>query len=123
MAGIKPYRATSHWKKLRLQVLRRDAYTCHYCGDTANEVDHVYPKVRGGEDSLENCVAACRKCNILKKDKIDVVFLAATSTPPAFMERISPIRTNPDKSGQNITTSIQIDSDSPFIDAYQSGAN
>ncbi len=54
--GLKPYRATSHWKKLRLQVLKRDAYTCAYCGDVANEVDHRVAKVKGGEDSLDNCV-------------------------------------------------------------------
>ena len=82
--ALKPYRATSHWKKLRLQVLRRDAYTCHYCGDVANEVDHVVAKVRGGEDSLDNCVAACRKCNIAKKDKDVSLFLARASTPPCL---------------------------------------
>ncbi len=72
----KPYRATAGWKKIRLKVLQRDAYTCAYCGDVANEVDHVYPKSKGGEDTLDNLVAACRRCNILKKDKTDTVFLA-----------------------------------------------
>ena len=80
MRVTKPYRATSHWKKLRLQVLARDAWTCTYCGDVANEVDHVWPKVRGGEDTLDNCVACCRKCNNLKKDKPEHVFLAQRST-------------------------------------------
>ena len=81
--SLKPYRATSHWKKIRLQVLRRDAYTCTYCGDVANEVDHVIAKVRGGEDVLDNLVAACRACNLRKRDK-DAVFLGAASTPPVF---------------------------------------
>ena len=77
--ALKPYRATSHWKKIRLQVLRRDAYTCMYCGDVANEVDHVYPKSKGGQDELDNLVAACRSCNNKKRDR-DAVFLAQRST-------------------------------------------
>ncbi len=44
--ALKPYRATAHWKKIRLQVLKRDAYTCAYCGDVANEVDHRIAKVK-----------------------------------------------------------------------------
>jgi hypothetical protein len=121
--ALKEYRATSHWKKLRLQVLRRDAYTCHYCGDVANEVDHVVPKVKGGEDSLDNCVAACRRCNILKKDKDQAVFLAQRSTPPAFTVRISPKSDKQSKLVQNGHTSVRISPDSPFISPDQSGAN
>ena len=76
----KQYRSTAQWKKIRLKVLNRDAYTCAYCGDTANEVDHIWPKSKGGEDTLDNLVAACRRCNILKKDKTDTVFLGSAST-------------------------------------------
>jgi hypothetical protein len=79
--ALKPYRATSHWKKIRLKVLNRDAWTCNYCGESANEVDHVYPKSKGGEDTLDNLVAACRRCNIKKKDAI---FLGSASTPLPF---------------------------------------
>jgi hypothetical protein len=122
--ALKPYRATAHWKKLRLQVLRRDAYTCAYCGiSPVNEVDHRVPKVRGGEDSLENCVAACRQCNIAKKDKDEAVFLAQRSTPPAFRFKNSPIGGNQSKSVQNGHTTVRIDPDSPFISPERSGAN
>lgn len=119
----KTYRSTTHWKKLRLKVLRRDAYTCAYCGDVADEVDHIIPKVRGGEDSMENCVSACRKCNIQKKDKPVGVFLAQRSTPPAFRSEIYPIGRNQSKPVQNGHTSVRIDADSPFIDPDQSGAS
>ena len=121
--ALKPYRSTPHWKKLRLQVLRRDAYTCTYCGDVADQVDHVWPKSRGGEDTLENCVAACAKCNSAKRDKMDTVFLAQTSTPPDLVSLLSPIQTNADKSRQNGHTTVQISPDSPFIKSDQSGAN
>lgn len=120
----KTYRSTAQWKKLRLKVLRRDAYTCAYCGThDANEVDHIIPKVKGGEDSLENCVACCRRCNIQKKDKSVGVFLAQRSTPPAFRSEIYPIGRNQSKPVQNGHTSVRIDADSPFIDPDQSGAS
>jgi len=121
--ALKPYRSTPHWKKLRLQVLRRDAYTCTYCGDVADQVDHVWPKSRGGEDTLENCVAACAKCNSLKRDKMDTVFLAQPSTPPVLGSLLSPMRTNPDKSRQIGHTTVQISPDSPFIKSDHSGAS
>ena len=61
-------------------MLRRDAYTCTYCGDTSDDmqVDHVIPKVSGGEDVLENLVSACRRCNLAKGRK--PFFLAREST-------------------------------------------
>ena len=122
--ALKPYRATSHWKKIRLQVLNRDGWTCTYCGvSDANEVDHVWPKSRGGEDTLDNLVCACRRCNILKKDKTDSVFSGSTSTPPAFKFNISPKGANQSKSIQNGQTTIRVDADSPFINPGQPGAN
>ena len=121
--ALKPYRATAHWKKIRIQVLRRDAYTCAYCGDTANEVDHRIAKVKGGEDTLDNLVAACRRCNIQKKDQDEAVFLAQRSTPPAFRFNNSPKHTNRSESVQNGHTTIHVDADSPFISPGQPGAN
>jgi len=118
--ALKPYRATAHWKKIRLKVLNRDAWTCNYCGESATEVDHVYPKSKGGEDTLDNLVAACRRCNIKKKDG---VFLGAASTPPAFRFNNSPKGANQSKSVQNGHTTIHIDADSPFISPGQPGAN
>lgn len=119
--ALKPYRATAHWKKIRLQVLNRDAWTCAYCGDQANQVDHVWPRSKGGEDTLDNLVAACERCNYAKRDRTDVdvlskfsVFSKETSTPPDLVERISPIRTNSDKNGQKAQTKIKKEVDSPF---------
>lgn len=117
--SLKPYRATSHWKKIRLKVLARDANTCAYCGDVATEVDHVYPKSKGGEDTLDNLVAACRTCNVRKKDSL---FLAQGSTPPAFPAYISPIGSNRIKTDKNPNTFVKIDTDSPFSAPDQPGA-
>ncbi|MFM6980878.1 MAG: HNH endonuclease [Micrococcales bacterium] len=53
----------------RRGVLRRDAHRCSYCGRSANTIDHVQPKSRGGKDTWENLVACCLKCNNTKGDK------------------------------------------------------
>ena len=53
----------------RRGVLRRDGYRCAYCKRAANTVDHVQPKSRGGNDSWENLVACCLRCNNKKGDK------------------------------------------------------
>lgn len=54
-------------KRLRYEVLRRDGFTCRYCGAKAPDVeitvDHVNPVVLGGSSTAENLVAACRDCN------------------------------------------------------------
>ena len=54
-------------KRLRYEVLRRDNYTCRYCGHSAPEVevtvDHVIPKALGGSDEPSNLCAACGDCN------------------------------------------------------------
>ena len=56
-----------NWYALRFQVLQRDGFTCHYCGQAAPsvtlEVDHVIPVVEGGTDALDNLVTVCRACN------------------------------------------------------------
>jgi hypothetical protein len=121
--ALKPYRSTAHWKKIRLQVLRRDAYTCAYCNGVADQVDHVYPKSKGGQDELDNLVAACKRCNYAKRDKVDTVFLAQASTPPALADCISPIRTNQSKSVRNGHTIVRVDPDSPFSVASEKGAS
>lgn len=54
-------------KRLRYEVLRRDNYTCRYCGASAPsvqlEVDHVVPQSLGGIDEPSNLVTSCEPCN------------------------------------------------------------
>jgi 5-methylcytosine-specific restriction endonuclease McrA len=49
-------------------ILRRDHYTCQYCGRRGDRltVDHVSPRSRGGGTSWTNVVAACLRCNLQK---------------------------------------------------------
>lgn len=53
----------------RRGVLRRDGHRCAYCQRSASTVDHIQPKSRGGDDSWENLVACCLRCNNKKGDK------------------------------------------------------
>jgi 5-methylcytosine-specific restriction endonuclease McrA len=54
----------------RRGVFMRDDHTCQYCGAPAENVDHVIPRARGGQHVWENVVAACRRCNSRKEDRL-----------------------------------------------------
>lgn len=57
---------------LRIQILARDSYTCRYCGSRVGpfHVDHVVPWSKGGPNTVENLVTACKFCNLRKGTKI-----------------------------------------------------
>src|SRR5688572_2889615 len=59
----------AEWVKLRAAVLERDGYTCGYCGNPANSVDHVLAKSRGGTDTESNLLACCGSCNSSKGNR------------------------------------------------------
>lgn len=54
-------------KRLRYEILRRDNYTCQYCGakapDVPLRVDHVTPVALGGSDDPTNLATSCEPCN------------------------------------------------------------
>jgi 5-methylcytosine-specific restriction endonuclease McrA len=47
------------------EILRRDDFTCQYCGLRTSilTIDHVVPRHLGGEHTWENLVTACPPCN------------------------------------------------------------
>lgn len=56
----------------RLNIHKRDAYRCQYCGKKAGThgltmkdmtLDHVVPRSQGGEFNFENIVCSCYDCN------------------------------------------------------------
>lgn len=53
------------------EVLRRDEYTCQYCGKKTRilTIDHIKPRHAGGGNEWENVVAACPPCNRHKGGK------------------------------------------------------
>lgn len=54
----------------RKNLMLRDAHQCQYCGKRPPvrdlNIDHVLPRSRGGDDTWENLVTACRVCNLRK---------------------------------------------------------
>ena len=53
----------------RRAVFTRDSSTCVYCGGSGTSIDHVVPRSRGGTNTWDNVVAACRRCNHVKADR------------------------------------------------------
>ena len=60
-------------KSLRFLILKRDEFTCQYCGRQAPTVelhiDHIIPWKIEKKHREENLIAACADCNIGKSDK------------------------------------------------------
>jgi hypothetical protein len=63
---------THIWAAIRDRVFARDDFTCAYCGarGVKLECDHVVPVSRGGSNSDENLVAACKPCNRSKSNML-----------------------------------------------------
>ncbi len=68
----------------RMEVFARDGCRCVYCGEVydvdALSVDHVQPRVRGGDNSQGNVVTACTACNTAKASRTLAQFLRENAT-------------------------------------------
>ena len=57
----------------RANVIWRDQNTCQYCSKEEESkvltIDHVLPRSKGGKNTWENLVTACKKCNQKKGNK------------------------------------------------------
>lgn len=60
-------------KNIRFEILKRDAFSCQYCGskppDVVLEVDHIIPVSRGGQNNPDNLITSCFPCNRGKSDR------------------------------------------------------
>lgn len=58
----------------RQGIFIRDDGQCAYCSKKLHlsnaTLDHVIPRSRGGKDTWENLVLACKKCNMKKADRM-----------------------------------------------------
>ena len=62
------YRKAVTWSKKNVMV--RDDFRCVYCGTDKNlNIDHVFPRSKGGKNTFENTVTACVNCNNRKGDR------------------------------------------------------
>ena len=64
---------TAQW----LALLEYHGGRCAYCGSNVRiEIDHRVPLIRGGTNTIENILPACRSCNRRKNQKTEEEFRA-----------------------------------------------
>lgn len=60
--------------KTRFEILKRDNFTCQYCGRTIKDditlqIDHIIPKSKNGTNNTKNLITSCNLCNLGKSNK------------------------------------------------------
>ena len=72
--GCIDFKGNIYYSRLRFEILKRDEFTCQYCGRNPTEdkiklhVDHINPKKNGGLFVKDNLITACKDCNLGKSD-------------------------------------------------------
>lgn len=78
---------------LRATVAERARGCCEYCRSQerfttqAFSVEHVIPRVRGGETVADNLALSCQGCNNHKYNKVEGVDPVSGATVPLFHPR------------------------------------
>ncbi|XID91385.1 HNH endonuclease [Paenibacillaceae bacterium WGS1546] len=67
-------------REFRRLILTRDRYTCRFCGEYGDTIDHLLPRAKGGHTTPVNCVCACNECNQSKADRDLDEFTESLST-------------------------------------------
>ena len=61
------------YRKHRRELYDKTGGRCWYCGVEMSykesQIDHIYPRARGGSDAIGNLNICCRTCNSQKKTK------------------------------------------------------
>lgn len=96
--------------QLRVEVMRRDRYTCQYCQVArATEIDHVQPWDQGGLTIASNLAAACEHCNRSKGGRTPAEWEAAkrrqAAAAAALAGRARQARRQPLKKARRIPAS------------------
>lgn len=75
--------------RVRFEVFKRDGFTCQYCGATPPSVvlhvDHIQPVKLGGDNSQDNLITACERCNLGK------AAVPLSSVPKSLAEKASDV--------------------------------
>lgn len=88
-------------------LFERDNQQCMYCGNHFGyhnlTRDHIVPRSRGGRDSWENVVAACRRCNQFKGSRgadevgMELLALPYRPNPAEYLALVNSRRILPDQ--------------------------
>lgn len=58
------YLKSDAWQRKRYMVMKRDNWTCLYCGEKATQVHHKrYAKYNIGREPIEWLVSVCNSCH------------------------------------------------------------
>lgn len=74
-AGTGQRGSTRADRKERREILEAANWTCIYCADQADTVDHYIPLSLGGTNDRANKVAACTRCNTAKGELMPSQFM------------------------------------------------
>ncbi len=90
-----PYRPIPFCRK---NIFLRDGYRCMYCGERFSidmlTLDHVVPVSRGGKDTWNNVVTACKQCNhkkgnlMLSESGLTLIQRPKRPTLPTFLHLV-----------------------------------
>jgi hypothetical protein len=60
--------------EVRKRILNKYNNKCCYCGDENRlEIDHIIPISKGGREDEDNMQVLCKKCNISKGNRINIL--------------------------------------------------
>jgi 5-methylcytosine-specific restriction endonuclease McrA len=86
LSSLKNNGSTSQWRRIRQTVINRDG-CCQRCGTEERlTVDHIVPRVLGGDDNLNNLQVLCSHCNSSKGGR----FFERAKTPPTLPSSFYP---------------------------------
>lgn len=71
--GNKPKKERTLTKSIKIEVFKRDDYTCKECGagrEAKLHVHHIIPVSQGGTDEMSNLVTLCESCNLAVGNRI-----------------------------------------------------
>lgn len=86
----------------RHNVFKRDNYECVYCGESNRKLltwDHVLPQSKGGSNTWNNLVTACKRCNNEKGDLLLEEYGKDIEKPmrPHYLMLLKKVHTIPDE--------------------------
>jgi 5-methylcytosine-specific restriction endonuclease McrA len=76
VSGMQYQRGELAGWEVRSYVLEKLGYRCAYCGrgETLFELDHIWPRSRGGTSRVSNLALACHACSAAKGDRTAAEF-------------------------------------------------